>query len=372
MSSPEIYELTNAPITAHCFNEDKLVVCQNTNDALIYQYGHSNFKLEASLKGHDKIITSIDIAPKTNRIVTCSQDRNAYVWTNEGGVWKPGLVLLRINRAATFVRWSPNEDKFAVASGARCISICYFEEDNDWWASKHLKKPIRSTVLSIDWHPNNVLLAAGSADMKARVFSSFIKGLDKKPTPTVWGDKLPFNTLCGEFSSGRGGWVHAVAFSPSGDALAFAGHDSTVNLVYPVEGGSPVVINIVNNNLSFRSLLWTNESQIVAAGFDCAPILFETSNGQDWHYSGSLDTGRRKIAQSSSVLNRFKTMDSRGELNNDTILTTVHQNTISEIRRYAGTRDNVTKYSTSGVDGKVVIWDFDPSQLVADLSNLKV
>lgn len=126
------------------------------------------------------MITSIDFATNTNRIVTCSQDRNAYVWTNEGGVWKPGLVLLRINRAATFVRWSPNEEKFAVASGARCIAVCYFEEDNDWWASKHLKKPIRSTVCSLDWHPNSVLLASGSADMKARVFSSFIKGLDKK------------------------------------------------------------------------------------------------------------------------------------------------------------------------------------------------
>jgi hypothetical protein len=37
-----------------------------------------------------------------------------------------------------------------------------------------------STVLAIDWHPNNVLLAAGSADMKARVFSAFIKDVDKK------------------------------------------------------------------------------------------------------------------------------------------------------------------------------------------------
>jgi actin related protein 2/3 complex subunit 1A/1B len=35
-------------------------------------------------------------------------------------------------------------------------------------------------VLSVDWHPNNVLLAAGSADMKARVFSAFIKDIDKK------------------------------------------------------------------------------------------------------------------------------------------------------------------------------------------------
>lgn len=46
--------------------------------------------------------------------------------------------------------------------------------------SRLLKKPIRSTVLSVDWHPNNVLLAAGSADMKARVFSAYIKDVDKR------------------------------------------------------------------------------------------------------------------------------------------------------------------------------------------------
>lgn len=135
---------------------------------------------------HDKLITSIDWAPKTNRIVTCAQDRNAYVWSQVSDpstgevVWKPTLVVLRINRSATYVRWSPNEDKFAVASGARNVCICSFDDEAQWWASKQLKKPIRSTVLSIDWHPNNVLLAAGSADAKARVFSAYIKEVDKK------------------------------------------------------------------------------------------------------------------------------------------------------------------------------------------------
>lgn len=125
--------------------------------------------------------------------------------------WKPTLVLLRINRAATFVRWSPLENKFAVASGARCVSansfnlspmletppliwtqyflsaiaICSFESDNDWWVAKHLKKPIRSTVLSVEWHPNNVLLASGSADMKARVLSAYIKDVDKRSVALI-------------------------------------------------------------------------------------------------------------------------------------------------------------------------------------------
>ncbi|CAG8713459.1 15068_t:CDS:1, partial [Acaulospora colombiana] len=74
----------------------------------------------------------------------------------------------------------PSENKFAVASGARCIFVCSFDEEMNWWASKQIKKPIRSTVLSIDWHPNNVLLAAGSADMKARVFSTYLKEVDSK------------------------------------------------------------------------------------------------------------------------------------------------------------------------------------------------
>ena len=76
---------------------------------------------------HDKQITSIDWAPNSNRIVTSAQDRNAYVWQQTPDaqtgqlIWKPTLVLLRINRAATYVKWSPNEDKFAVASGARYV-----------------------------------------------------------------------------------------------------------------------------------------------------------------------------------------------------------------------------------------------------------
>ena len=54
-------------------------------------------------------MTGIDWGHKENRIVTCSQDRNAYVWSlGADGKWKPTLVLLRITRAATHVKWSPN------------------------------------------------------------------------------------------------------------------------------------------------------------------------------------------------------------------------------------------------------------------------
>lgn len=84
-----------------------VAVCPNDNRVCIYRREGNNYNLEFILKEHDSLVTGIDWAPKTNRIVTCSQDRNAYVWTFTDGKWMPTLVILRINRAATACKWSP-------------------------------------------------------------------------------------------------------------------------------------------------------------------------------------------------------------------------------------------------------------------------
>jgi actin related protein 2/3 complex subunit 1A/1B len=380
---PEIYTLGQTPITSHAFSADRsqLVASLNSNDAQIFTRQGTEWISTVTLSEHDKLITSIDWAPNSNRIVTCSQDRNAYVWQEQPDpetgrtIWKPTLVLLRINRAATYVKWSPKEDKFAVASGARAIAICSFDPENNWWVSKLLKKPIRSTVLSVDWHPNNVLLAAGSADMKARVFSAYIKEVDDRPAPTVWGSKLPFNTICGEYASPAGGWVHTVGFSPSGDVLAFASHDSSINIVYP---NGPVIHNIRMPTLPLVSLIWTSEDAIIAAGHDCRPLVFSgTESG--WQEAGTLDDptapkspeSRSGFGSSSSVgrlkagaFATFRDADTRGQSSvgsasptTDTKVLTIHQNTITNVRPYAYSGANVTKVSTSGVDGMLVVWN---------------
>ena len=119
------------------------------------------------------------------------------------------------------------------------------------WVSKHIKKPMRSTVLSIDWHPNNYLIGVGSCDFKARVFSAYVKEIEDKPDATCWGKKMPFGNCLAEFSNGGGlsslllpprfhpppppplpgGWVHSVSFSPSGNKLAWVGHDASISVV---------------------------------------------------------------------------------------------------------------------------------------------
>ena len=268
--APEVHHLFHHAIADHSFSADRrtLAVTRDNNIELYSRTG-SGFQLKDELRGHDKTVTGVDIAPETGKIVTCSQDRNAYVWEPTPEGWKPTLVLLRINRAATCVRWSPSETKFAAGSGARLIAVCHFEQEDNWWVSKHVKKPIRSTITAVAWHPNSVLLAAGGTDGHARVFSSFIKGIDERPPPSAWGERLPFNTVCGEYLNNTAGWVHDVAFSPSGDALAFVAHDSSVTVVYPSAPEQPpkAVVSVSTQLLPFMSLIWSSESEIIAAGY---------------------------------------------------------------------------------------------------------
>jgi actin related protein 2/3 complex subunit 1A/1B len=350
MAAPEVHHLFHNPIADHSFSADHqtLAIARDTAVELYSQSGNA-FKLQDELKGHDKTVTSLDIAPNSGRIVSCSQDRNALVWEPTPQGYKPTLVLLRINRAATFVRWSPSETKFAVGSGDRLIAVCYFEEENDWWVSKHLKKPIRSTVTTLAWHPNSVLLAAGSTDAHARVFSSFIKGVDARPEPTAWGERLPFNTVCGEYMNNSAGWVHSVSFSPSGDALAFAAHDSSITVVYPSAPEQPpkAVVTINTQLLPFMSLIWNGEAEIIAAGYDCEAFRF--SGGIDgWQLSGTVETkGRPGLGdqREESALNMFRQMDLKGKTKDDTQLKTVHQNTITMIRPFEASGGSLRKFS---------------------------
>jgi len=77
--------------------------------------------------------------------------------------------------------------------------------------------------------------------------------------------------------------------------------------------------------------------------------------------TGSLEASSSKASNNNnpqreeSALNMFRQMDLRGSnkaARDDTKLTTVHQNTISTMR----VLDGEGGFSTSGVDGRVVVW----------------
>uniref|UniRef100_A0A672IFX9 Actin-related protein 2/3 complex subunit 1A n=1 Tax=Salarias fasciatus TaxID=181472 RepID=A0A672IFX9_SALFA len=320
-----LHQFLLEPITCHAWNCDRtqIAISPNNHEVHIYKKSGNQWVKTHELKEHNGHITGIDWAPKSDRIVTCGADRNAYVWSQKEGVWKPTLVILRINRAATFVKWSPLENKFAVGSGARLISVCYFESENDWWVSKHIKKPIRSTILSLDWHPNNILLAAGSCDFKCRVFSAYIKEVEEKPGPTPWGSKMPFGAVLAEFGgAGGGGWVHSVSFSASGNRLAWVSHDSTVTVVDSSKTASP--------------------SQLKTEFLPLLSVIF--------------------ISENITLLLwcMFMSFD----------VTSVCFLLFSQVSIYEGDKRDCRKFCTTGIDGAMTIWDF--KSLEASIQGLRI
>lgn len=325
------------------------------------------------LNQHDLKVMGIDWAPKTNRIVTCAVDRNAYVWTQgEDGKWKPALVLLRINRAATCVKWSPLENKFAVGSGARLISVCYFESENDWWVSKHIKKPIRSTITSLDWHPNNVLLVAGSTDYKVRVFSAYIKDIEDQPSPTPWGTKMPLGALMAEFKNSQsagGGWIHSVSFSADGNKVCWVGHDAAINVAEA--SASPQVSKLRSDYLPFLSCLWISPRSILVAGHSCVPLIYNVDEANKITLAAKLDQSQKKEAAGISAMRIFQSLDRNSRTENaDTNLDSIHQNAIACVCLYRGDKANAQMFSTSGLDGQLVIWNIDT--LTRSMQNLKL
>jgi len=231
--------------------------------------GPPKFTRAWTLREHDALVTGIDWAASTNRIVSSSQDRNAYVWELQDNEWRPTLVILRLQRAATSVSWSPDgarrvsahvlpplavragdhararafvscaEAKFAVGSGEKLVAVCYFESQNNFWVSKHLRRH-GSTVLGVSWSPSALLLATGCADSRARIVSAYVKGVDKSGKQTPFGEDPAFGTVLAEYACA--GWVHAAAWHPNGTTVVFASHDSRVTVVSLLSPEAPLQV----------------------------------------------------------------------------------------------------------------------------------
>jgi len=355
MSSPHFVERLQECISAHDWSADKsrVALCPNSNIIIIYKRAGDKYEEEHVLSEHDAVVTSIHWGRQTNRILTCSQDRNAYVWTLTDGYWKPVLVILRLNRCATICSWSPREDKFAVSSGAQCVSVCYFEQDNNWWVSKHIKKEFNSTVLCSDWHPNNILIASGGTDMTVRVHSGFIKSIDKREDVaggTAFGKKLPFAQFLSEFKMNS--WILSIKWSPSGNKLAWFCQNSSLH-VLDCATADHRLSSVNFTLLPVRDFVWLNEDTIVGGGYDCNLLLFKNNSG-NWAFVKTLDNKKDIKTGGGNARSFFQNKSNMGSetANEDQVLPTRHQNAISVVKRL-----DANTLSTSGLDGNLVVWD---------------
>ncbi|KAK4438904.1 Actin-related protein 2/3 complex subunitB [Sesamum alatum] len=352
-------------ITCHAWSPDHSMIafCPNNNEVHIYKLLDGKWEKIHVLQKHDQIVSGVDWGTESNRIVTVSHDRNSYVWSQEATEWVPTLVILRLNRAALCVQWSPKENKFAVGSGAKTVCVCYYEQENNWWVSKVIRKRHDSSVTSVAWHPDNILLATTSTDGKCRVFSTFIKGVDVKKAASASSDsKFGEQIMQLDLSYS---WAFGMKWSPSGHVLAYVGHNSMIYFVDDV-GPSPSAQNVAFRDLPLRDVLFISERMVIGVGFDCNPMVFTADRRGLWSFLRFLDekktsSSAKSGSQLTEKIGKFYGQSKYGS--NDTNETSrtqggAHENCITNIVPLKKPGDTtVTRFSTSGLDGKVVIWE---------------
>lgn len=81
-----------------------------------------------------------------------------------------------------------------------------------------------------------------------------------------------------------------------------------------------------------------------------------------------IDLGKQKDASVNSARNKFMQMDTRSQAGTDVELNSTHQNAITLARPYKSGSSGVTQFSTTGVDGQLVIWDL----VTSALANLRI
>ncbi|TGZ70201.1 hypothetical protein CRM22_003326 [Opisthorchis felineus] len=376
------HAIGNDSLVSHAFNGDGslLAVSVNTSDVYLLHVPKSpgtKWQIVDVLKEHTALVTGIDWAPKSNRIVSCSADRNAYVWTKQSdGKWKPTLVVLMIDRASICVRWSPLEDSFAVGSGCKLVAVCSFDQELDWWVSKHIKKSFKSTVTCLDWHPNNAVLACGSSDFHMRVYSARLKSGDSQ---SAWGNHSSLGSLLFDHYECEGGWVLGASFSADGNKLVWTKHNSLVFVAdvsdtSPSRGAKcgPAVVTCYRSEfLPFISCLWVGPNTFLCAGYDCCPYAFRYSvDGVQFVHQ--LDVkDQSKVSEKLTAMKKFQDIDRMATTDNTSSrLATIHQNCINELRIYSGDRKMASRVSSIGRDGYLVFWDL-PS-LCKQISQLSI
>uniref|UniRef100_A0A0D3C391 Arp2/3 complex 41 kDa subunit n=1 Tax=Brassica oleracea var. oleracea TaxID=109376 RepID=A0A0D3C391_BRAOL len=318
-------------ITCHAWSPDHSMVafCPNNNVVHIYKSSQDHWERLHVLEKHDQIVSGIDWSSKSNKIVTVSHDRNSYVWSLEG------------------------ENKFAVGSGAKTVCICYYEQENNWWVSKLIRKRHESSVTNVAWHPNNILLATTSTDGKCRVFSTFVKGVDTKdskagsPAESKFGEQQILQ-LDLSYS-----WAFGVKWSPSGNTLAYVGHSSMIYFVDDV--------------------LFISEKMVIGAGYDSNPMVFAADDTGIWSFIRYI--GEKK-AESSSASYSSQFSEAFTKFYGQSKATTANEASESSKSR-GGVHDNcinsivslskagspkVMRLSTSGLDGKIAIWELENMQ----------
>lgn len=136
----------------------------------------------------------------------------------------------------------------------------------------------RTSATCVAWHPNNSILAATYSNGACKVYYTWLKAIDSQKPPSTLPNKQ-FGTLLGKFRCT--GWGKYCAWTPSGNYLAFTGHDScfyiATLMTNPKEISMQLQYVLPGKHLPLRCITFVSEDVAICAGDDNIPFMFSNS-----------------------------------------------------------------------------------------------
>jgi actin related protein 2/3 complex subunit 1A/1B len=228
------------------------------------------------------------------------------------------------------------------------------------------------------------VVSSVATDYRCRVISAYLEDVDTggPDGAQFGGPALPeVGEVVSEFEVTRA-WLNDCCWSPSGAALAFVGHDSMLHVAtWPSGAGSgsgaaedPSSIQSVKcPTLPGTRVLFLTEALLVVAGHGMNPELFARSAEGVWRFLCYVDRKQEDAGAGAKVLSgaaaaraMFASKVTRGQAAgaDDAASSSSswmrHNNAITYLKAFrVAASGAVTAFSTSGDDGRVVVWDLE-------------
>uniref|UniRef100_A0A4W5KFV2 Zgc:86896 n=1 Tax=Hucho hucho TaxID=62062 RepID=A0A4W5KFV2_9TELE len=93
-------------------------------------------------------------------------------------------------------------------------------------------------------------------------------------------------------------------------------------------------------------------------GHDCCPFQFSYKGPGSLKFVKKLDIPKQTSRGSMSAMQHFRNLDKKATDDESNELGCLHQNSITQLCMVSGTKTHVDKYSSVGLDGAMVLWDF--------------
>ncbi|MFO0966858.1 MAG: c-type cytochrome domain-containing protein [Gemmataceae bacterium] len=216
-------------------------------------YQTSDWKLLATMRGHDDVIFSVAWSNDGTRLATASFDHKVKVW--DAATHAELQTYTGHSDFVYAVAFSPDGKKLASASKDRTVQLIDLASGRSQFTFSGMEQD----VLAVAFHP----------DGKSVVSSGF-------ETAIFW-----WNPLNGEKVKTQGGHgiaVHELAFSKDGSRLVSAGADRTAR-VWDGKSGAPLKSMAVGS-VVYAVAISPNNALVASGSFDGLVRLWEEKTGR--------------------------------------------------------------------------------------------